>query len=175
MEVHVPYDVISNHILPRILAKSVCRFKCVSTEWHSFLTSDTFKNKHNDHNIDDHENNLKLLVLYKTKALFEFTTIDYEAAPRDKGLTPTRRPLPQFGGTTPHNIHILTSFHGLVCLGIIKENGDVGYFDLILWNPFTNEYKSHVISAARGKGQKIIPDGDQSCTQQKQEKHTTRK
>nr|GEV87778.1 hypothetical protein [Tanacetum cinerariifolium] len=28
---------------------------------------------------------------------------------------------------------------------------------------------------ARGNGQKIIPDGDQTCTQQKQEKHTTRK
>nr|GEX61654.1 hypothetical protein [Tanacetum cinerariifolium] len=142
MEVHVPHEIISNHILPRIPAKSVCRFKCVSKEWHSFLTSDTFKNKHNDHNIDDHENNLKLLVLYKTKALFEFTTIDCEAAPSDKGLTPTCLPLPQFGGTTPHDIHILTSFHGLVCLGIIKENGDIGYSDLILWNPLTNEYKS---------------------------------
>ncbi|GJY29408.1 reverse transcriptase domain-containing protein [Tanacetum coccineum] len=141
MEVHVPHDVVSNHILPRIPAKSVYPFKCVLKEWHSFLTSDTFKNQNNDRHIHDHENNLKLLVFYKTKALFEFITIDCEAAPSYKGLTPTRRPLPQFGDTTPHDIRILTSFYGLVCLGIIKDKGDVGYSNLIILNPLTNEYK----------------------------------
>ncbi|GJU39054.1 putative F-box protein [Tanacetum coccineum] len=140
MGVHVPHDVVSNHILPRVPAKSVCRFNCVSKEWHSFLTSKMFKSMH----IDHHQNNPKLLLLLKTKTTFEFTTIDCEAPPRRKGLTPARHPLPQFGDTTnPHDIHILTSFHGLVCLGIIKKSHDLGYSysDLILWNPLTNEYK----------------------------------
>ncbi|GJR19373.1 putative F-box protein [Tanacetum coccineum] len=136
--VHVPQDVIFDHILPRIPAKSGCRFRCVSKEWHSFLTSDTFKNKHNHR--DDHENNLKLLVLSKTKTSIEFTTIDCEAPPSDKDSTPTRRPLPPFEGITPHIIYILASFHGLVCLGI-QETYVYVYSHLILWNPLTNEYK----------------------------------
>ncbi|GJV76072.1 putative F-box domain-containing protein [Tanacetum coccineum] len=136
--VHVPQDVIFDHILPRIPAKSGCRFRCVSKEWHSFLTSDTFKNKHNHR--DDHENNLKLLVLSKTKTSIEFTTIDCEAPPSDEDSTPTRRPLPPFEGITPHIIYILASFHGLVCLGI-QETYVYVYSHLILWNPLTNEYK----------------------------------
>ncbi|GJR18023.1 putative F-box protein [Tanacetum coccineum] len=142
MEVHVPHDVVSNHILPRVPTKSVCRFKCVSKEWHSFLTSDMFKNKHNRLHVDDHQNNNKLLVFSKTETSFGFTTIDCEVPPSDKDVTPTCRPLPPFeDSTTPYHIHILTSFHGLVCLGIIKESHNFRCSDLILLNPLTNEYK----------------------------------
>ncbi|GJR81054.1 reverse transcriptase domain-containing protein [Tanacetum coccineum] len=82
------------------------------------------------------------MFLSKTETSFEFATIDCEEAPpSDKDLTPTRRPLPPFEETTPYDIHILTSFHGLVCLGILKDWRDVEYSDLILWNPLTNEYK----------------------------------
>ncbi|GKB62579.1 putative F-box protein [Tanacetum coccineum] len=139
MKVHVPHDVILNHILPRVPPKSIGRFRCVSKEWHSLLTSKMFENMHSDH----HQYIIKLLVFSKTEtSSFEFTTIDCEAPPSDKGLTPARRPLPQFGDTTPpHDIHILTSFHGLVCLGIQKNKHDFNYSDLILWNPLTNEYK----------------------------------
>ncbi|GJR92254.1 F-box/kelch-repeat protein-like protein [Tanacetum coccineum] len=136
MEVHVPHDVILNQILPRVPAKSVGRFKCVSKEWHSFLMSDMFQNMY----IDHHQYNLKLLVLSKTEKSLEFATIDCEAPPSDKGLTPTRRPLPPFEGITPYKIRILASFHGLVCLGI-HERVSCVYSHLILWNPLTNEYK----------------------------------
>ncbi|GJU11744.1 putative F-box domain-containing protein [Tanacetum coccineum] len=88
LEVHVPDDVILNHILARVPTKSVCRFNCVSKEWHSFLASDMFKNKHNQH-VDDHKNNLKFMFLSKTETSFEFATIDCEEAPpSDKDLTP---------------------------------------------------------------------------------------
>nr|GEX56509.1 hypothetical protein [Tanacetum cinerariifolium] len=137
MEVHVPHDVILNHVIPRVPAKSVGRFRCVSKEWHSFLTSKMFQNMH----IDHHPNNIKLLVFSKTETpLFEFTTINCEAPPSDNGFTPIC--LPRFEGITPRRIYILASFHGLVCLGI-KEMDDASvYSDLILWNPLTNEYKS---------------------------------
>ncbi|GJY02512.1 reverse transcriptase domain-containing protein [Tanacetum coccineum] len=138
MEVHVPHDVIFNNILPRVPTKSVGRFRCVSKEWHSFLTSKMFQNMH----IDHHPNNIKLLVFSKTETpLFEFTTIDCEAPPSDKCFTPTRRPLPSFEGLTPRRICILASFHGLVCLGIEQMDDICVYSDLILWNPLTNEYK----------------------------------
>ncbi|GJR90740.1 putative F-box domain-containing protein [Tanacetum coccineum] len=128
MEVHVPHDVILNHILPRIPAKSVCRFKCVSKEWHSFLTSDMFQNKHNRH-VDDHKNNLKLLVLSKTEKSLEFATIDCEAPLSDKGLTPTRRSLPPFeDSTTPYHIDILTSFHGLGLHHVFIGNSRIWYY-----------------------------------------------
>ncbi|GJT13608.1 putative reverse transcriptase domain-containing protein [Tanacetum coccineum] len=137
MEVHLPHDVILNHILPRIPAKSVYRFKCVSKEWHSFLASDMFQNKYNRLHADDH----KLLILSITKTSFEFTTINCEEPPSVKGLTPTCRPLPPFEGITPGRICMLASGHGLVCLGIHHKDRYV-YSDLILWNPLTNEYKS---------------------------------
>ncbi|GKE42019.1 putative F-box domain-containing protein [Tanacetum coccineum] len=164
MEVYVPHDVLLNHILPRVPLKSIGRFRCVSKEWHSLLTSDMFQNKH----IDHHQDNIKLLLFSKTKtSSFEFTTIDCEAPPTDDKdfLTPARRPLPQFGDTTPpRDIRVLTCFHGLVCLGIITDpdldfldrNNDFEYSDLILWNPVTNEYKRIGFAIQKGVAAQLV-------------------
>nr|GEY07555.1 hypothetical protein [Tanacetum cinerariifolium] len=64
-----------------------------------------------------------------------FNTIDGEAP--HNGLTPGR-PIPF--NANPKDFEILTSFRGLVCVGI-SELYDI-YTDLILWNPFAGEYKT---------------------------------
>ncbi|GJS91160.1 F-box associated domain containing protein [Tanacetum coccineum] len=107
-------ELDDTHLHHGIVMNPVCRFKCVSKEWHPFLTSDLFRNKHNRLYVDDQQNNNKLLVFSKTKTSFEFTTIDCEVPPSDKDLTPTRHPLPSFEDTTPYDSDILASFHGFM-------------------------------------------------------------
>ena len=110
-----PQDIVLFNILPRLPGNSVIRFKCVSKQWNSFLSTPLFKKMHL-HNIpnDDHHNPHKLLILLSAKSSW-FRTMDCEA-PED-GLT-TGRNLPF--KVTNHELSIvpLTSFHGLVCVGL---------------------------------------------------------
>ncbi|KAF5776368.1 putative F-box domain, galactose oxidase/kelch, beta-propeller, kelch-type beta propeller [Helianthus annuus] len=126
-------DIVLFHILPRLPAKSVARFKCVSKGWHSFLTTPMFTNMHLHH-----QNRHKLLFIPKTSSSCTFRTIDCES-PKD-GLTAPRC-LPF---DSPRNVSIITSFNGLVCVGIIQHDDNVEeeyYSDLVLWNPLTGEYR----------------------------------
>ncbi|KAI3496977.1 hypothetical protein L1887_39356 [Cichorium endivia] len=143
-EAHLPElssDIVFFHILPRLPAKSVLRFRSVSKHWRSFLTTSVFAQMHLPHVTDD---DLKLIVLSRTPypLPFTFRTIDCER-PKD-GLT-ANRPLP-FNVGPVRSIVILTSFHGLVCVGIVSERKNyprrTGYYaDLVLWNPLTADYK----------------------------------
>ncbi|XP_076892616.1 uncharacterized protein LOC143544380 [Bidens hawaiensis] len=98
-----------------------------------------FKNLHFNHiNKDDHHNPNKLL-LASTLAPCKFFTIDCESL--EDGLTacPTL-PIEIDVHTT---MDILTSFHGLVCIGIRKQSSEYQkYSDLVLWNPLTGEYRT---------------------------------
>ncbi|GKA81105.1 putative F-box domain containing protein, partial [Tanacetum coccineum] len=136
MPISLPHDVFSSHILPKLPIKSVIRFKCVSKQWHSSVSSDMFKKMHNRCHIDEYQNQHKLLVLTETIPC-KFSTIDCEAP--ENGLTPSR-PLPFEG--SPGKIKILASSHGLICVGIINNINGSEYSHLILWNPLTNEYKT---------------------------------
>ncbi|GJV96449.1 putative F-box domain-containing protein [Tanacetum coccineum] len=136
MPISLPHEVFSFHILPRLPIKSVIRFKCVSKQWHSSVSSDMFKKMYNHCHIDEYQNQDKLLVLSETIPC-KFSTIDCEAP--ENGLTPSR-PLPFEG--SPGDIKILASSHGLVCVGIISNINRSEYSHLILWNPLTNEYKT---------------------------------
>lgn len=115
-------------ILTRLPAKSICRFKCVSKQWHLFPTTPMFKTMH-----FRHINPNKLLLLSTTTPR-TYRTIDCEA-PED-GLTAIRS-LP----LDATNMSIETLLHGLVCVGLKKCRYDFEYSDLVLWNPLTDEYK----------------------------------
>ncbi|XP_035836627.1 F-box/kelch-repeat protein At3g06240-like [Helianthus annuus] len=89
-----------------------------------------------------HQNRHKLLFIPNTTSSSSctFRTIDCES-PED-GLT-TPRCLP-FKVDSPRNVSIITSFNGLVCVGIIEHDDNVEeeyYSDLVLWNPLTGEYR----------------------------------
>ncbi|CAH1451578.1 unnamed protein product [Lactuca virosa] len=82
-----------------------------------------------------HQNHHKLLVFSTTTPTPTpcFHIMDCEAP--DDGLTASR-PLP-FEEATHKNMTLLTSFSGLVCVGI-TSCGE--YSHLILWNPLTDDY-----------------------------------
>ncbi|GJR83241.1 putative F-box domain-containing protein [Tanacetum coccineum] len=128
----IPDEILRFRILPRLPGIYVYRFKCVSKQWQLTLTSEKFKKLH----TDEHQKHHKLVVISRTEDC-TFNTIDCEAP--HNGLTPSR-PIPF--NANPRDIEILTSFHGLVCVGIVGPECDDIYTDLILWNPLTAEYKT---------------------------------
>ncbi|XP_023755991.1 putative F-box/kelch-repeat protein At3g17280 isoform X1 [Lactuca sativa] len=131
----LPQEILLFQILPRMPVEALPSLMCVCKKWYLFLKSGAFASAL----IDDHENHHKHLVLPTTDG-YTFCSIDCEA-PKD-GLTMGRFPfLLPINMRHMINISILTSVHGLLCLGTIKhENPDI-YSDLTLWNPFTNDDK----------------------------------
>ncbi|CAH1449677.1 unnamed protein product [Lactuca virosa] len=84
-----------------------------------------------------------MVAIRSTRKPYKFSTIDCER-PKD-GFT-AGRPFPFKVGPS-QCIRILTSVHGLVCVGILKSVpfnviSNAEYCDLILWNPATDEYKT---------------------------------
>nr|GEW53344.1 hypothetical protein [Tanacetum cinerariifolium] len=137
----LPQDVIQFQILVKVPTKSVSRFKCVSKQWNSFLMSDKFKEMHSRNLLKEPhlEGHNLFFFIEKEAALF---TINCESlpnkAPRRCILPPLEASPPEYSSDIQSTIGILTSFHGLVCLGIRENNR---YSDIILWNPLTSEYK----------------------------------
>lgn len=84
-----------------------------------------------------HQNQDKLLFI-SIEAPYKFRTIDSEAP--DDGLTPPRT-LP-FNVASTESILIISSFNGLVCVGIQSARYPNKYSDIILWNPLTGDYKT---------------------------------
>lgn len=128
----LPEDIVFFNILPRLPGKSALRFKCVSKQWHSFLSTHMLQKMHL-HNVikNDHQNHHKLAVL-SNKTPRVFSTIDCEAP--EHGLS-TSCPFP-FEASL-ENITIITSCNGLVCVGIQKDKYGLyesEYTLLILWN-----------------------------------------
>ncbi|KAL4590003.1 hypothetical protein LXL04_002920 [Taraxacum kok-saghyz] len=137
MKTDLPPDIVFSNILPRLPAKSISCFKCVSKKWNSFLRTPDFLQMHHHHVINGDCQNHKLLFL-PTAQPWEFRTVDCET-PQD-GLT-ARRPFP-FEIGPGQKIKILTSLHGMVCVGIMKRRPNHNeYSHIILWNPMTIDYK----------------------------------
>ncbi|GKB24385.1 putative F-box domain-containing protein [Tanacetum coccineum] len=140
----LPVDVIFNNILPRLPARYVMKYLCVSKEWYSFLKSPMFANMHLNHATnDDHQNHHKLLVLYKKgskrgskKGRLSYSNRDCET--QKPGMR-RRRPLPF--GYSSGDISIISSCNGLVLVAIRNIYNAV-LSDLIIWNPLTNDYKT---------------------------------
>ncbi|KAK1420212.1 hypothetical protein QVD17_21621 [Tagetes erecta] len=130
----LPSEIIFFHILPRLPAKSVICFMSVSKQWQALLRSQIFKNMHLRHHtmITNHQK----LILFSKQA--NFYTMDCEA-PEEGLITACRDPPFQ---THRDTTHLLSSFHGLVCIGVgVKASWDCyTHLDLIIWNPLTREH-----------------------------------
>ncbi|CAH1425675.1 unnamed protein product [Lactuca virosa] len=139
MTTELPPDIIFTNILPRVTAKYVLRFKCVSKQWHSFLMTPGFLQMHQLH-VNSNPNDLNQKFFFLTSARpWEYRTIDCET-PKD-GFTASR-PFP-FQVEVGKKISIVTSLNGMVCVGINKPwPNDTEYSDLILWNPLTDDHKT---------------------------------
>nr|XP_043638142.1 putative F-box only protein 15 [Erigeron canadensis] len=136
----IPTHIIFFHILPRLSVDSLQRCKRVCKEWDSFLETRFFVNMHIRHylltNGSTYQPRPKFLFLNEKR----FRIIDCEA-PCD-GLKDHGHALPFEANL--RSIDIQTSLHGLVCVGgwfgkSLFQRDD--YFDLVLWNPLTGQYK----------------------------------
>ncbi|KAJ9536252.1 hypothetical protein OSB04_un000572 [Centaurea solstitialis] len=128
----LPPEILLFHILPRLPAKSLLRFKCVCTQWRSFLATPLFANIHLHHaTAADRREKLVFCTIGSTSPC-NFLIIDCE-----DGLVAQPRccPFPGFAAAT-----VTSSVNGLACMGIWKNAQE--FSDLILWNPLTGEYKT---------------------------------
>ncbi|KAI3524210.1 hypothetical protein L1887_02862 [Cichorium endivia] len=137
MTMDLPADILFYNILPRLPAKSASRFRCVSKQWNSVLTTPVFLKMHLHQVTNEHPQNHQKLLLFSAKTKCAFHSIHCEAL--EDGLTASRF-LPFVDNTSSSKyITILTSCNGLVCVGILASQSE--YSDMILWNPLTGEYK----------------------------------
>lgn len=87
---------------------------------------------------NDCQNHHKLLLISDTTTTYPYySSLDCEAP--ENGLTPSRS-FPFKVDLT--NMRILSSCNGLICVRIIKGKHPRKFFDLILWNPLTGDYKT---------------------------------
>lgn len=139
MKTELPSEILFSHILPRLPAKYVSRFKCVSKQWNSFLRTPYFSKIHLNHVTNDHhQNHHKFLFFSSSINPKVFHNLDCEAPDQD-GL-PVSRSLPFEVGSTV--MMFITSFNGLVCVGINEGNNSYEYSNMIIWNPCTGDYKT---------------------------------
>ena len=118
---HIPDHVIFT-ILPRLPAKSLVRFKCVSKAWHSFV---------NALNSD----NRKLIF----STLHSIHSVDIGANINNMKARNLNFPL----GKLLHQL--IGCCNGLLCI-VFQTDVHAGEADLVLWNPWTGRYKTVPIS-----------------------------
>ncbi|CAH1425673.1 unnamed protein product [Lactuca virosa] len=139
MSTELPPDILFTNILPRVPAKSVLPFRCVSKQWHSFLRTPGFLQMHQLHLNSNQNGQIHKFLFLPSARPWEYLTIDCET-PKD-GFT-ARRPFP-FKVGVGKKIFIITSLNGMVCVGINKPwPNETEYSDIILWNPVTGDHKT---------------------------------
>ncbi|KAL2903101.1 F-box protein CPR1 [Bienertia sinuspersici] len=118
----IPLDIIHNGILPRLPAKSLVRFKCVSKLWLALISSHEFIHRHLSHANTLSTNDLLILTGYNS-CLYSFN-LDYPADPAVK--------LPYLG-TEPV---VVGCCNGLLCIQSHRP------YCLALLNPSTGSYRN---------------------------------
>ncbi|KAJ9555470.1 hypothetical protein OSB04_010084 [Centaurea solstitialis] len=122
-------EIVLFHILSKLPAKSLLRFKCVCKQWRSFLTSPLFAKTHLHRvtTIDRRHHHEKVIFFHDKPPNFQ--TIDCE-----DGSLAKPRCFP-FAGYA-----LLVAFNSVNGLGIGINTREL--CDIILWNPLTGEYKT---------------------------------
>nr|XP_043638274.1 putative F-box protein At2g02030 [Erigeron canadensis] len=119
-----PNDIIDYEILPRLPAKSVCRFKSVSKQWKRSLSSHIFGKMHQFHHINNNiQKTYKLLLLDKPRVDCGEPLNDGSSG--TVGFNLLEEADPRFD-------MVLASLDGLVCVASSKIVNS-----LALWNPLT--------------------------------------
>ncbi|XP_021765772.1 F-box protein CPR30-like isoform X1 [Chenopodium quinoa] len=116
-----PLDILDNDILPRLPAKSLVRFKCVSKKWLALISSHEFILRHLDYALSSNSNQL-LILTGNDGCLYSFN-LDLPKTPAVK--------LPSFG-VEPF---VVGSCNGLVCIQSYRP------CCLVLLNPSTGSYR----------------------------------
>ncbi|XP_012833483.1 PREDICTED: F-box/kelch-repeat protein At3g23880-like [Erythranthe guttata] len=143
---HLPEEIIEE-ILHRLPSKSLLRFKCVSKQWRSFISSKQFIKRHlNKSNIDTDLANRRLVSSFRRSpdivgfmSLFRGpnTTLDprYLRSLLNDDIIATLDSEHSCMGDSTHEVRIVGSCNGLVLITIENDH------NLYLWNPCTREIK----------------------------------
>nr|XP_043635917.1 putative F-box protein At2g02030 [Erigeron canadensis] len=122
--IDIDNSIIEYEILPRLPAKSVGRFKSVSKQWNSFLSTHMFGKMHHLRHINN--KTYKLLILDKP-------LVDLCSQPLNNGSVTVG--FNRLEEADPRFDSLLGSLDGLVCVASTETVNS-----LALWNPFTGAY-----------------------------------
>lgn len=118
----IPSEIIENVILPRLPAKSLMRFKCVSKPWLTLISSHEFIHLHLYNALTSNNSNHLLILTGNDCCLYSFS-LDLPEAPAVK--------LPSFG----FKPFVVGSCNGLLCIQSQSP------YTLVLLNPSTGSYR----------------------------------
>jgi F-box interacting protein len=132
----LPADLVAQ-ILVWLPVVSLLRCKCVSKSWYALITHPSFIRKHLLHNKNS-SNTLLLLNMFDLTTLeFFFSTLSYDTL--QLSLTQPAHPR-GFGNIMKHDVRVLGSCNGLVCLHALVCLS-LGELEVVIWNPATRETK----------------------------------
>lgn len=117
----IPLEIITNGILPRLPAKSLMRFKCVSKPWLALISSHEFIHLHLHYSLSSITNHL--LILTENDCSLFSSNLELPECPAIK--------LPNFG-IKPS---VVGSCNGLLCIQSHRP------YSLFLLNPSTGSYR----------------------------------
>ncbi|XP_074284030.1 putative F-box protein At1g32420 [Silene latifolia] len=129
-------DLIFQEILTRLPVKSILRFKSISKQWYSTLSSSNFVNAHLIKSPFSHPS-APVNTLF-IMDLMNFYVFSYDDDQLSGNLEDNLVKLdPRFSVENDDGLQLTGSCNGLVCLTSLTRN----YF--ILWNPATREFHKY--------------------------------
>ncbi|KNA03560.1 hypothetical protein SOVF_207960 [Spinacia oleracea] len=128
---HLPDDLITQHILPKLPVKSLFKFKSVSKQWYSTLSSYQFANTHFKLSPSSHT---QFIFIQNRNDFYLFSCND----DGDEIGDYCKKNLLKLGfDFNDEELVLIGSCNGLVCLASFS-----GYF-FVLWNPLTGQFRKY--------------------------------
>ncbi|KAL3825554.1 hypothetical protein ACJIZ3_021583 [Penstemon smallii] len=121
---HIPFDLISENILPRFPVKSLIRFTSVCKEWETLIKSPEFIATHfKRNNRPESEGQYPLILSNK----LSYTVKNQIAIYFDK--------LGSMSGCSLNDDYPAEHCNGLILIKVLKENYGGSEIEFLLWNP----------------------------------------
>ncbi|KAK9757166.1 hypothetical protein RND81_01G145000 [Saponaria officinalis] len=144
----LPSEIITDEIFPKLPAKSLVRFKCVSKSYNTLISSSEFIDIHLRQSLSSDANRLLIVSKENNPNLYSF---DLHSS--NSSATVSTIALPNtLGRWLEGGVSIVGSFNGLLCVGLTLYEGEphessvhvlinpsTGVFRKIPYNPLTVE------------------------------------
>ncbi|XP_074306388.1 F-box protein CPR1-like [Silene latifolia] len=136
--VSIPIDIITNEILPKLPAKSLVRFKCVSKSFNILISSSEFIDIHLRQSLSSNGNRLLILTKEYSTDLYSF---DIDSP--DCDTTAINIPLPRTLGKwlDDNFVSIVGSVNGLLCVGLTCDIDETREYKQVVINPSTGVFR----------------------------------
>ncbi|KAK9684511.1 hypothetical protein RND81_10G215000 [Saponaria officinalis] len=134
----LPSEIITDEIFPKLPAKSLVRFKCVSKFYNTLISSPEFIEIHLRQSLSSDSNRLLIVSKENNPNLYSF---DIDSP--NSSTTASTIALPKtLGGWLEGNVSIIGSFNGLICVGLTLYEGEPHESSIqVLINPSTGLFR----------------------------------